>query len=62
MTCSYCQLEFDPAQSRAACAACAFVGGGCKSIRCPRCRYEMPEPVQLPRFLQWLAPKEGGTR
>lgn len=59
MTCAYCQVEFDPAQARQACAACSFVGGGCRSVRCPRCHYEMPEPVEVPAWFKALLGRRG---
>lgn len=53
-TCGYCGLSFDPDESRWACAACELVGTGCKMVKCPRCRYDMPEdPVFIQRLRAW---------
>ncbi len=55
MTCGFCGLSFEIDASREACAACsAFGGGGCRFVRCPRCGYEMPEPVALPAWVRRL--------
>jgi hypothetical protein len=51
MTCSYCAARFDEERSKEGCAGCSFVGGGCRKVRCPRCGFEMPEPLKLPKFL-----------
>lgn len=53
MTCSFCQAEFDEALSRSHCEGCARLGGaGCRSVRCPRCGYEMPEPLKLTKIFE----------
>ncbi len=50
-TCGYCGHRFDVEEGRRSCHACSLVGGGCRSLRCPRCGYENPEE---PRALGWL--------
>ena len=54
MTCSYCGHVFELEASRHACAGC-MVGEGCRSVRCPRCTYEMPEELKLvSRLRAWF--------
>jgi Fe2+ transport system protein FeoA len=54
MTCSYCGHVFDIQASRHECAGCV-AGAGCRSVRCPRCTYEMPEELQLvSRLRAWF--------
>jgi Fe2+ transport system protein FeoA len=50
MTCSFCSLVFDERGARLQCAGCGLAGG-CRSVRCPRCAYEMPEELGI---LTWL--------
>lgn len=55
-TCGYCGHRFDAEAGRQSCHACALVGGGCRSLRCPRCGYENPEePRFLARLRSWFA-------
>ena len=55
MTCSFCGAELDPVAARRACDACSLSGGGCRSVCCPRCGYEMPEePPLLVRLRAWF--------
>ena len=55
MTCSYCGASLDPIAARRACDACSLAGGGCRSVCCPRCGWEMPEePPLLARLHAWL--------
>jgi Fe2+ transport system protein FeoA len=55
MTCSYCGVWLDPIAARRACDACSLAGGGCRSVCCPRCGWEMPEePAILARLRAWL--------
>ncbi len=59
MTCSYCGLVFELETSRHACEGCV-VGEGCRSVRCPRCTYEMPEePKLISRLRAWFQRRSG---
>lgn len=61
MTCGFCQLEFEP-DARLACGGCSQLSGGCRVVCCPRCHYEMPEPLRLPRFLARLFGRKDAAR
>lgn len=53
MNCSYCGLDFDETCARHQCQGC-LVASGCRSVRCPRCGYEMPEEIQFfGRVREW---------
>lgn len=59
MTCSYCGHVFELESSRHACEGC-MVGEGCRSVRCPRCTYEMPEELKLiSRLRAWFQRRSG---
>ena len=53
MNCSFCGLEFEEISARHQCQGC-LLAGGCRSIRCPRCGYEMPEEPKLPEWLNYI--------
>lgn len=55
MICAYCNQPFDAAEAGHACDGCSLAGGGCRSVRCPRCGYETPaEPATFARLRAWF--------
>lgn len=53
MRCSFCAYEFDEEEGAKACGRCAAFGG-CRSVKCPRCGYEMPQTSGLVKFfMKW---------
>lgn len=53
MKCSFCGFVFDDADARRQCQGCLIVSG-CRSVRCTRCGYEMPEELGfLKRLGEW---------
>lgn len=54
MKCSFCSFVFDAGGARQQCQGCLLAGTGCRSVRCPRCGYEMPEEIGIAqRFREW---------
>ena len=46
MTCDFCRREFAEEDSRKTCSKCSLFGG-CKSVKCPYCGYEMPQVPKI---------------
>lgn len=61
MSCSFCGYAFSEEDGRKACGACSMFGG-CRSIKCPRCGYEMPQVSDLLKRLLRLGRRERGPR
>lgn len=59
MTCSYCGYTMDAATAQDACDGCPM-SRGCTGLRCARCGWETPRPLETPRWMKalwgWLRP------
>lgn len=53
MKCSFCSYEFDQEEALHACGRCSAFGG-CRSVKCPRCGYEMPQVPDFTKLLKWF--------
>jgi Fe2+ transport system protein FeoA len=51
MKCSFCGFVFEESGARHQCQGC-LLAGGCRSVRCPRCGYEMPEEIKIIKRIQ----------
>ena len=62
MRCGYCHLEFREETCGTSCQGCTF-RVGCRSVRCPRCGYHMPEPSPwLEQLGNWASALRRGWR